>query len=162
MITTNQKIGVGEVKECAWCHSVFARRKFGRNDKVFCTIRCKGFSYRSRFPMKIKALQASRDRDVKRAYDAAKYIRNRAIVDQAKAGGCVDCGIKDIRVLDFDHVRGEKSFTIASGDHGPSKVVAEIAKCEVRCSNCHRIRTIERGQHSYSIRRLSKRVVRVA
>jgi hypothetical protein len=62
--------------------------------------------------------------------------------------GCVDCGYNaDPRALDFDHRDpAEKSFGL-----GMSKVCAmrwerveaEIAKCDVRCSNCHRIRTAE-------------------
>ena len=61
---------------------------------------------------------------------------------------CVDCGETDIRVLEFDHVRGDKTLTIARLlDYATSwaTIEAEIAKCEVRCANCHRIRTNERG-----------------
>ena len=61
---------------------------------------------------------------------------------------CVDCGEADIRVLEFDHVHDNKTLTIARLlDHATSWAVveAEIAKCEVRCANCHRIRTNERG-----------------
>jgi hypothetical protein len=49
--------------------------------------------------------------------------------------------------MDFDHVRGEKLFEIGQA---PSKgaslatLLAEIAKCEVVCSNCHRQRTHDR------------------
>ncbi len=57
---------------------------------------------------------------------------------------CVDCGERDPIVLEFDHVRGEKSFTIGSASRAPiswTKIIAEIAKCDVRCANCHRRKT---------------------
>lgn len=57
--------------------------------------------------------------------------------------GCKDCGIKDWRVLDFDHL-GNKAFGIADRPDLSWKVIlAEVEKCEVRCANCHRIKTIE-------------------
>ena len=58
---------------------------------------------------------------------------------------CVDCGNPDIRVLDFDHVRGRKRFCISAGITRLSlcwrNIEREIKKCDVRCANCHRIRT---------------------
>lgn len=63
--------------------------------------------------------------------------------------GCIDCGIKNPVVLDLDHRPGEvKLFSVAK------RVAAgafdllweEIAKCDVRCANCHRIITAERKQ----------------
>ena len=60
---------------------------------------------------------------------------------------CVDCGQTDIRVLEFDHVRGKKSGDISRmviQSYSWSTIEAEIAKCEVRCANCHRIKTNER------------------
>lgn len=60
---------------------------------------------------------------------------------------CVDCGIANPVVLEFDHVRGSKLYTIANM---PTKkcsldtVIAEIAKCDIRCANCHRLVTHER------------------
>lgn len=54
---------------------------------------------------------------------------------------CVDCGETNPVVLDFDH-RGNKDHEIAklikSGWLAALK--REIPKCDVRCSNCHRIR----------------------
>lgn len=60
--------------------------------------------------------------------------------------GCIDCQNKDWRVLDFDHVRGEKSFNLsnhASYAFTLNKLKAEMRKCEIRCANCHRIKTYE-------------------
>lgn len=61
---------------------------------------------------------------------------------------CVDCGNTDTRVLEFDHVRGKKAENISRmvlEGFSWSAIEAEIAKCEVRCANCHRIKTGERG-----------------
>ena len=61
---------------------------------------------------------------------------------------CVDCSETDIRVLEFDHVHGQKMDEIShmlSQHYGWPRIASEIAKCEVRCANCHRIKTNERG-----------------
>ena len=73
-----------------------------------------------------------------------KRLRRRAILSGIKqASGCVDCGYNEHPVaLDFDHVRGEKEFTISDGLHRPWRdVLKEVNKCDVVCSNCHRVRT---------------------
>ena len=61
--------------------------------------------------------------------------------------GCADCGYNQAAAaLDFDHLPGTvKVFSIAqaSGRTWPT-VLEEIAKCEVVCANCHRIRTAKR------------------
>lgn len=46
--------------------------------------------------------------------------------------------------MDFDHVRGKKLCTVSSitsRGNRPSALLREAAKCDVICSNCHRIRT---------------------
>lgn len=63
---------------------------------------------------------------------------------------CVDCGNTDVRVLEFDHRDSATKLrdisTLASEGFGLAKVQAEINQCDVRCANCHRIRThIQRG-----------------
>jgi len=55
---------------------------------------------------------------------------------------CVDCGISDWRVLQFDHVRGEKLKGVAIIQHMPT-LVAEVSKCVSRCCNCHYKRSYE-------------------
>ena len=62
--------------------------------------------------------------------------------------GCIDCGYKaHSAALDFDHLPGSnKEFGIGKAVAWSDKRVwAEVAKCEVVCANCHRIRTNERG-----------------
>jgi len=54
---------------------------------------------------------------------------------------CVDCGEGDQVVLDFDHVKAPKSANVSAlvaGGYEWSVIAAEIAKCVVRCANCHR------------------------
>lgn len=62
---------------------------------------------------------------------------------------CADCnGSFPFYVMDFDHREGEvKLFDVSNGAlrFGRAKVLAEIAKCDVICANCHRIRTANRG-----------------
>jgi hypothetical protein len=61
---------------------------------------------------------------------------------------CVDCGVADPVVLEFDH-RGAKrgKVTALAWDEYSLRVIShEVEHCEIRCANCHRRRTaIERG-----------------
>lgn len=66
---------------------------------------------------------------------------------------CTDCGILfPYYVMDFDHL-GDKdndiNYLSSTGRIGALK--EEIKKCEVVCSNCHRIRTHNRS-HRLSTR----------
>lgn len=69
---------------------------------------------------------------------------NRRIVNEAKARPCADCGNEYPHyVMDFDHRdRTQKSFGIGRSLLRSTKILlSEIAKCDVVCANCHRIRT---------------------
>jgi hypothetical protein len=57
---------------------------------------------------------------------------------------CSDCGESDPLVLEFDHVRGSKTKDIScmvQESWSWKTIEAEIAKCDVRCANCHRRKT---------------------
>lgn len=63
------------------------------------------------------------------------------LAEYLKSHPCVDCGNTDILVLEFDHVNDDKEADVSWLIHGTTvlwKVQAEVAKCEVRCVNCHR------------------------
>ena len=59
--------------------------------------------------------------------------------------GCIDCGSDYPHfILEFDHLPGFKKFGQVSHilkKYGPDKAWEEIAKCDVVCSNCHKLRT---------------------
>jgi hypothetical protein len=59
---------------------------------------------------------------------------------------CVDCGETDPLLLEFDHVGDKRSgvMDLAWGEYSLASIEAEIARCEVRCCNCHRRKTAQR------------------
>lgn len=85
-----------------------------------------------------------------RLASADRLARQRELVAEARQGRCVRCGFADARALDFHHVDpATKRFSVANiGVHRPSdaRLLAEIAKCELLCANCHRITHAERTE----------------
>jgi hypothetical protein len=73
----------------------------------------------------------------------ARHVK-KFLADYKLEKGCLDCGYnKHHSALDFDHVIGCKDLNVCfSKSIGQAK--KEIEKCEVVCSNCHRIRTYNR------------------
>jgi hypothetical protein len=67
-----------------------------------------------------------------------EYVWNLLLNDE-----CRDCGIKDIRVLQFDHIRGVKIDEIANiiAKYSLKVLKEELEKCIPRCANCHQIKT---------------------
>jgi len=74
------------------------------------------------------------------------YIARNAqhVWDYLLAHPCVDCGEADPVVLEFDHVRGKKVNALSNmvqRQFSLAKLDAEIAKCEIRCADCHKRKT---------------------
>ena len=92
----------------------------------------------------------------KAKYDRKRFARRYMLINHYVANPCVDCGELDPVVLEFDHIKekGDKSFNIGglSGNVSIKKVIAEMAKCEVRCANCHRRMTAARNPAHWSHR----------
>lgn len=81
-----------------------------------------------------------------RATSKAAYQRTSGFLNALKIEkGCTDCGYNDNPLaLEFDHVRGEKRLALSHlATRAPTleTLLAELSKCDVRCSCCHRIRT---------------------
>lgn len=89
-----------------------------------------------------KNRQAQIERCVRRR--KKKHDEVRAFLIDQKSKPCTDCGNEyHWFAMDFDHVRGKfMDISLMVSRHFPlDKVKAEIGKCELVCSNCHRLRT---------------------
>lgn len=77
----------------------------------------------------------------------ARRIGRETVAAAKKDQPCTDCGgVFPSCVMDFDHVpeRGAKLFPLGRSDRSIKALTEEIAKCDVVCANCHRIRTQNR------------------
>jgi hypothetical protein len=114
----------GEAKLQTWCRECFAA--YGRE-----------YYRKNRDAQKARLLRNT----------AARRADNqRRMIEYLRAHPCVDCGEADIIVLQFDHL-SEKTRDIANmlgGGWTWAAIEREIAKCEVRCANCHRLATLRR------------------
>jgi hypothetical protein len=107
--------GVKRLTACRSCHKTYHRSWYLRNDAV-------------------------------RREEIKAHQRERlALLRAMKDGPCSDChGRFHFSAMDFDHVRGEKQITpvlMARQGWSLARIQAELEKCELVCSNCHRVRT---------------------
>jgi len=124
---------------------------------------------RRRYNQTPEAREASRKRHQDPANRAASNIskarsreRDRELADAYKvAHGCIDCGYNAFpAALHFDHrdpatKTADVAQLIGTGRRWET-ILIEIAKCDVRCANCHAVRTWEqtpRTQPTISERR---------
>lgn len=95
-----------------------------------------------------------RDRKPYQQKNMRKYVKNNQtlrrkrhkMVDAIKDVPCADCGMKyPSIVMEFDHrdrtTKVESISRMLSRAFAWEKVLEEVAKCDIVCSNCHRLRT---------------------
>lgn len=85
-----------------------------------------------------------------KVYTAQNRTRLRAhILSVKQSAVCKDCEKSyPTYVLDFDHVKGEKNGEVSvmvRRSVSIETLKSEIAKCELVCANCHRVRTHRRS-----------------
>lgn len=93
---------------------------------------------------------AEHNRAYVRHHGQAKRDRIAAI---KLARGCVDCGYNaHSEALEFDHRPGvdKVSRVSAMSTSSWARIEAEIAKCDIRCANCHAVITRARTNGSPS------------
>lgn len=91
------------------------------------------------------------ERTARRRVEAKEFL-----VSYLRGHPCVDCGMTDLRVLDFDHrpgsgKRGDVMRMVKDG-FSIAVLAREIDKCDVRCRNCHAIVTLERAGDNWRSR----------
>jgi hypothetical protein len=113
----NQEKGVRK-KICKQCHSLYRRQHYLQNKEKYIA----------------KALKWNKEQG---------KILSQFLFNTLSQSQCVDCGEKDILVLEFDHISG-KTLGISEMYKNRYSLVAvknELEKCVVRCANCHRRKT---------------------
>lgn len=139
-------------KRCGNCKKFKLKKKFSKNRakkdglQPKCKI-CTNNYHRNNWYPKNKIKHMAR---VKKNKYKTRQINYKRVVEEHFIKGCFDCGEKDIRVLEFDHVRGVKKrlgkrtdgvSTLVRGGYSWLTIKKEIDKCEVRCRNCHKKKT---------------------
>lgn len=75
-----------------------------------------------------------------------RYLEKRKLILGFKDKPCMDCGgVFPYYVMDFDHRDKTKKIDNIASMSGRGwtneKIMKEMAKCDIVCANCHRIRT---------------------
>jgi len=132
------------MKTCSECKrskdfSKFSLNKTRKDGYESICKSCKSTYQKERFK------QNSEYRRKQKEHRYANVNRNReyvySILQQSK---CIDCAEARWQVLEFDHVKGQKIASICDmirKGRSISSIDDEIAKCEIRCANCHRLKT---------------------
>lgn len=128
------------MKRCSQCKLNLDLSKFFVNSLSPDGFRSECKVCRSRY---LKEYQSRSDVKRRRKISLAKYVekKNKIILERLKSG-CIDCGEKNIVVLEFDHQFGKINNISNLRKHGKiSDLIIELQKCNIRCANCHKRKT---------------------
>ena len=94
-----------------------------------------------------KAYYAKRSVAIREKMDARRKLASEYVCT-LKSQPCTDCKVSyHPVVMDFDHLSEDKSGNVSRmvlSGYTLDTIKREIAKCELVCSNCHRMRTMLR------------------
>lgn len=140
----------GKVKLCPECNVIKPFEEFPKNrtDKKTGKVIRRGYCHPCWYKV-VKRRHPSTNLSRRRYSKKHLDVNKKFIIEYLQKNPCVDCGITDVRVLEFDHI-GVKTKNISEliqRPHTLEKIKKEITQCEVVCANCHRIRTMVRGNH---------------
>lgn len=137
-------------KQCTKCNATkpiesFAWKNKAKGKKASCCKEChkvlRDKHYRDNREKSIANSKKNREATRKKLWE---YLQDKS---------CVDCGYDNPIALEFDHIDPEAKVASVSVLTGYSwaKVLEEISKCEIRCANCHRIKTAKQfGWYQYN------------
>jgi protein-arginine kinase activator protein McsA len=88
----------------------------------------------------------SKERKLSRVFknNLNRYRNQQFVWNYLLKHSCIDCGESNPIVLEFDHIKGIKLHNLSNmilKMYSLDSIKKEIDKCEVRCANCHRIKT---------------------
>ncbi len=89
--------------------------------------------------------EANKAQHIKRVAQTKKD-RAQQVLEYLSTQKCADCPESDPVVLEFDHVRGKKLMAVGAmvkNAFSWEAILKEIKKCEIRCANCHRRKTMK-------------------
>lgn len=74
-------------------------------------------------------------------YRTEKFVDTKLKLVEMKGGKCKCCGFdKHYSALDFHHLDpSQKEFNLSVTNNGWNKLLKEVDKCVLLCSNCHRM-----------------------
>jgi hypothetical protein len=79
-----------------------------------------------------------------------RWKEHAALLERLRAVSCADCGGRfDPCQMDFDHRDpSSKRYTVSRmvGKATTDAILEEVAKCDIVCGNCHRLRTWQRSE----------------
>lgn len=103
---------------------------------------CKNAHYRKWYATADKTVHQAR---VRARRDKQRQLNRARLANLAQAVACVDCGIQNPNLIEWDHrdPNTKKQTVSALADNGVSwdLIQTEIDKCDPRCTNCHMYRT---------------------
>ena len=153
--------GRDTLKQCGTCGQVKPlteyNRKSSRADGLQEVCReCNRKSSRAYYARnRDKHVRVIVERTARRRADAKAFLAT-----YLREHPCADCGITDIRVLDFDHRPGQHKrkdvMVMVKEGFSLTKLQEEINKCDVRCRNCHSIVTLERAGDNWRSRAMKE------
>lgn len=135
-----------DLVHCTRCLRIKTRDKFPPNKRYKNGLNCWCRECCNAYKRDLR----DRDKSKQQAYFRKSTAKIRDYIRAAKDMPCMDCGHRyHYAVMDFDHREGaDKKFTLAKFPSSLERVKAEIAKCDVVCANCHRMRTWKRKNAS--------------
>lgn len=133
-------------KYCATCKNIKQKSDFNKNK-----LKTDGLNNICRECSKKRSKRYYAENPTKHKKEVSKrrklivHENRKKLLNYLKTHPCIDCGETNVIVLEFDHRDDvKKDFNISESINSGcswNRIKNEIDKCDVRCANCHRIRT---------------------
>lgn len=115
--------------------------------------------------MKLRRRARAKERAESRRLLKELEVHDEVVLALGKAAPCTDCGgVFPPRAMDFHHLKnkGRKLFNISRAySRSDAAILAELKKCILLCSNCHRLREQAEIEHQEGLRTSRRERIRI-